>query len=234
MPRVVRPLQTTRSEHWLRRAVNECPEYLNTKISTALGFSASEKIVWRSPIRDDDYAEYRDQEFLDRLDLPPLAVPLRSFWPSGGPRWDGLARTSSGKCILVEAKAYIEEAVDYRSHATDENSLKQISMSLAQAKEAFGATKDAPWNSPLYQHTNRLAHLYYLKGLNDIDTYMVFVYFANAPDVPNPCTPEEWHGAIRFARKCLGLQDNKLSRRIAELTLGVQDLLAAIERVESV
>jgi len=230
MPRIVRPLQTTRSEHWLRRAVNECPEYLDTKISAALGFSASEKIVWRSPIRDDDYAEYRDQEFLDRLGLPPLAVPLGSFWPPRGPRWDGLARTSSGKYILVEAKAYIEEAVDYRSHATDENSLKQIWMSLAQAKEAFGATKEAPWNSPLYQYTNRLAHLYYLRGLNDIDAYMVFVYFANAPDVPERkrCTPEEWRGAIRLARKCVGLQDNKLSRRIVELILGVQDLLVQL------
>jgi hypothetical protein len=133
---------------------------------------------------------------------------------------------------LVEAKAYIEEAVDYCSNATDENSLKQIYMSLAQAKEGFGATKDAPWNSPLYQYTNRLAHLYYLAILNGIDAYMLFVYFANAPDVPKPCTPDEWHGASRFARKCLGLQDNKLSRRIVELTISVPDLLAAINQVE--
>jgi hypothetical protein len=203
--------------------------YLNANIAATLGLAASDQILWRSPIRDDDYAEYSDQEFLNRLDLPSLAVPLEAFWPSGGPCWDGLARTASGKCILVEAKAYIEEAVDYCTHATDDNSLKQIAFSLAQAKQAFDANREAPWNSPFYQYANRLAHLHYLWGLNDVDAYLVFVYFADATDVPKPCSTEEWRGAIRLTKKCLGLQRNKYARRVAEVILKVSEMLYVIE-----
>jgi hypothetical protein len=38
-------------------------------------------------------------------------VSLASFWPRRGPRWDGLGRTLRGQPLLIEAKAYIEEAV---------------------------------------------------------------------------------------------------------------------------
>jgi len=207
--------------------------YLNIRIVAALGLAPSDQILWKSPIRDDGYAEYCDQEFLNRLDLPSPKVPLKSFWPSGGPCWDGLARTVSGKCILVEAKAYIGEAVDYGTHATDANSLKQIFSSLAHAKEAFNAREDAPWNSPFYQYTNRLAHLYYLLGLNDVEAYLVFVYFADAPDVPEPCSTEQWSGAIRSTKKCLGLRQNKYGKRVAELILKVPEMESMIQRFKT-
>lgn len=225
MPRRKRPAETTRSEHWLREAVNRFPTYLNQRVAAALSLPDSEGIRWLSPTKDDEYAEYFDQAFLDLLGLRQLRVPLKDFWPAGGPRWDGLAKTTSGKVILVEAKAYIEEAVDYASKASP-GSLKQIRQSLAKAKQAVNGAKDAPWDSPFYQYGNRLAHLYFLHTMNNVDAYLLFLYFADAPDVPKPCTTEHWQGAIRLTRKCLGLGTNTYQQRVAEVILSVPDMLS--------
>src|SRR5882724_8309205 len=145
MPRRERPVETTRSEHWLREAVNFTTDF-NPRVLNVLGLPGLEEILWLSPVKDDAYAEYFDQAFLNLLGLGQLRHPLEDFRPPGGPRWDGLARTSSGKVILVEAKAYIEEAVNYRSKASS-GSLAQINRSLAEAKRMFNAREDASWES---------------------------------------------------------------------------------------
>ena len=223
MPRRERPAQTTRSEHWLRVAVNKEPVRLNARITELYGWSSTERIQWLSPIEEDHFAEYFDQSFIDRLGLKELRVPLQDFWPNGGPRWDGLGKTASGKIILVEAKAYIEEAVDYRTKASPE-SRARIESSIERAKIAFTANHDASWNSPFYQYANRLAHLYFLAGLNKLDAYLLFVAFADAPDVPAPSTTEEWRGAYRLMSKCLGLSNGPLRRRVGHLIWSVQDV----------
>jgi hypothetical protein len=94
-----------------------------------------------------------------------------------------LDTTSSGKLIFVEAKAYIEETVDYRTKAGAVSS-KRIAAALSDAKRAFGATEEACWDMPFYQYSNRLAHLYFARQLNGLDAYLLFLYFADAPDVP--------------------------------------------------
>jgi len=149
MPRRERPAETTRSEHWLRFVVNERTQQLNSVVAEVFGWSRHDDVRWLSPIKDDDFAEYYDQEFLDRLGLSKLRVPLREFWPRGGPRWDRLAKTESGKVILIEAKAYIEEMVDFRSKASPA-SLEQIKRSLEKAKSACRVAVDAPWDAPFY------------------------------------------------------------------------------------
>jgi hypothetical protein len=186
------------------------------QIRSVFGWPEEEQIQWLSPLRSDDYAEYYDEEFLQRVGLTELAVPLKAFWPPSGPRWDALSRTASGKVLLIEAKAYIEEAVDYRSRATP-TSLKLIEQSLDDAKRAFGARADASWTTPFYQYANRLAHLYFLAGLNKIDAYLLFVYFADCPDVDEPCTPEQWKGAMRLVTKCLGIERHKYGQRVGHL-----------------
>jgi hypothetical protein len=213
--------------------VNDHANYLNDCISNAFGWGKT-SIEWLSPVRDDDYAEYYDQEFLDRIGVNDLQMPLREFWPRSGPRWDGLACTKEGKLILVEAKAYIEEAVDYRSKASA-NALAWIKKRLDEAKTAFRANPDAPWDSPLYQMANRLAHLYYLADINRKDAYLLFVDFANAPDVEIPASPEEWKGAIRLSYKCLGLKDSKLYRRVASVIIDLEKLTASktVERTRN-
>ncbi len=220
MPRRPRPTKTRRSEHWLRVMVNESPEVLDIAIASAFGWPATD-IDWRSPRQDDDYAEYYDDAFLERLGVTKLTMPLAEFWPRSGPRWDGLGRTSDGKVILVEAKAHIAEAVDHHSKATG-NALRRIEAQLDEAKAAFNAAQDACWHTPLYQMANRLAHLHFLAGINGQDAYLVFVYFAHAPDVPKPVSPEEWRGAIRLAHTCLGLKNSALTRKVASIIVDLR------------
>ena len=229
MPRRPRPPETRRSEHWLRLAVKEHSTALDSAIRASLNLPESESIEWRSPVIDDDYAEYYDEAFLERLGITNPVVPLRDFWPASGPRWDGLARTSSGKLIIVEAKAYIEEAVDYRSQAGT-ISLEAIGRALAPAREAFGAAGGSNWNEPFYQYANRLAHLYYLRTLNALDAYLVFIYFVDAPDVPRPCAELEWRGAIRIVQKALGLGAHPFTHYIGHVFPSVPEMLSNISR----
>lgn len=217
MPRRERPAETRRSERCLRVVVNECSQLLNAKIAKALGWNESDRITWLSPLREDGYAEYYDQEFLDKLGLPRLSKPLKSFWPRSGPRWDALAKTARGRVLLVEAKAYVEESVDFASRASNPESLTQIHHALEAAKKGFGARHDAPWTSPFYQTANRLAHLYFLYKENGIDAWLLFLYFANASDVPERCTVENWEGAIRLANRCLGLPVHQLEQHLGHL-----------------
>jgi hypothetical protein len=225
MPRRKRPSLTSRSEHWTRLAVNEHCDALNSLVAKLFGWNSSEQIEWLSPIASDDYAEYYDKEFIEKLGIRNLKVPLSDFWPMGGPRWDGLGRTKSEKLIAVEAKAYIEEEVDYTSKAKAK-SLTKINAALAKAKEAFGAAKDAPWDAPFYQYSNRLAHLYFLRELNGLDAYLLFLYFADAPDVQNPCTEQQWRGAVRLTEKCLGLGAHRFRQSVGTLIWSVPEMIS--------
>ena len=225
MPRRERPKETQRSEHWMRISANEAAPYLNARLRSQFVWEEDEEIEWLSPIASDQYAEYYDSSFLERLGVDKLITPLHAFWPRSGPRWDGLAKSRSGKIILVEAKAYIEEGVDYRSKACA-NSLSMINAALAEAKRAFRAAEDAPWEAPFYQYANRLAHLYFLAEKNKLDAYLVFLYFANAPDVASPCSMEQWQGAKRLTEKCLGLGSHRFRNRIATMVIDVAELLS--------
>ncbi len=74
--------------------VNCRPQLLNEAISSRLAEPPSD-IDWPSPLATDHYAEYRDQEFIDRLEssqylkeLLRIVRPLTDFWPRLGPQWD--------------------------------------------------------------------------------------------------------------------------------------------------
>ena len=139
---------------------------------------------------------------------------------------DGLAKTESGKLILVEAKAYIEEGVDYSSKAGP-RSLERIGEALARAKQAFAAANGASWDVPFYQYANRLAHLYFARELNALDAYLLFLYFADAPDVPEPCTIQQWQGAVRLTEKCLGIGAHRFRDHVGTLIWSVPDMLSS-------
>jgi hypothetical protein len=72
MPRRKRPPETERSEHWLRVAVNERTDALNSLITGLFEWNSTDRITWLSPIASDEYAEYFDEEFLTRLVVPKL------------------------------------------------------------------------------------------------------------------------------------------------------------------
>ena len=207
---------TSRSEHWLRVAVNEQTNAFNVGVRDCLNLPADESIHWLSPVAADQYAEYYDQSFLSLLGVDDSQAPLQTFWPLSGPRWDGLAKTSTGKLILVEAKAYIAEAVDFGSKAS-EASLERIEDALAKAKAAYRARPDAVWIRPFYQYANRLAHLYYLRDLLGADAYLLFVCVTDAPDVPAPASAAEWRGAHTAIETALGLGKHPYRSHIGHL-----------------
>ena len=227
MSRVNRKKQTTKSEHWLRCAVANNTETLNRKVKGAFGFPDGETIEWLSPIAEDDWAEYRDQSFLDRLGAKTPHLPLQSFWPALGPQWDGLARTNSGKYLLVEAKAYPAEART-RCAATSPDSVQQIAASLSQAKTYFKASPEAAWESSYYQYANRLAHLYFMRDLNKLDAYLLFLNFVDAPDVDRQCATEHWIVEEKLIKLALGLNDSPTRQDVGKVMWRVPDLLEGI------
>ena len=133
----------------------------------------ADQIHWLSPLCADNYREYYDQPFLDRLAIKLGKRSLASFWPPSGPRWDGLAKTNTGQIILVEAKSHTKELISSLG-AKNPCSRSQIRTSLAVTKAFVGSSSEssADWTAGVYQYANRLAHLYLLHSLNGLDAYL--------------------------------------------------------------
>ena len=89
--------------------VNQHIHDLENELRKAVPALIGDQIQWVSPLATKRHEEYRDHDFLDVLGLKHHQASLDTFWPKGGPQWDALARTNSGKVILVEAKANIPE-----------------------------------------------------------------------------------------------------------------------------
>ena len=191
MPRIKQARALRGSQKWFQILVNERRELLERHLAEALGIVDCEGIHWLSPLKDDGYAEYSDQAFLERLDITLESESLGSFWPKGGPVWDALAKTERGNLILVEAKAHISELVSPPTGAT-EPSLTKIRESLNATKEFLGSSSEADWSTCFYQYTNRLAHLYLLRELNALAAFLIFVYFDNDKNMGGPSTHAEW------------------------------------------
>ena len=58
---------TKGSQKWLQIIVNETPELLSGPIKSSFGLSPNLEIEWLSPIETNDFAEYRDEEFLEKF-----------------------------------------------------------------------------------------------------------------------------------------------------------------------
>ena len=163
--RVPQPAAARGSQHWLQLAVTRCPEVLNEPIAAALGMPPQD-IAWRSPLAADDFAEYRDEGFLARLGATLPRRSLGSFWPPGGPQWDGLAVCSSGALILIEAKAHAGE-LSSRCQASP-TSRARIQAALGETAAVAARGWSEAWLDGYYQYANRLAHLYLLRVLNGL------------------------------------------------------------------
>jgi hypothetical protein len=210
------------SQYWLRVAVNGGREVMNREAVAALTLGPSEEIEWISPLPP-AYTEYQDQHFLDQLGITLSSVPLRDFWPKGGPFWDALARTNKGKTLLIEAKAHIPEVNSPESGASPK-SLKRIAKSLNEARAFLEADPIVDWTRTFFQYTNRIAHLYLLRELNGIDAYLVNVYFLNDTVMKGPTSVEEWIGAITLLKTHLGVTRTKLSPFMKDLFINVNEL----------
>ncbi|MBL8869640.1 MAG: hypothetical protein JNK90_07585 [Planctomycetaceae bacterium] len=216
MTRIPQSKSSKGSQYWLQKLA--CPNsILTNSISSAIGVTP-ESLEWLSPLPTDEYAEYRDEDFINLLGIE-LHKPLKEFWPRNGPQWDGLARSGS-KLILIEAKAHLDELASPRCGAK-QKSYERITRSLLETQLYMSATPKIEWTGTGYQYANRLAHLYFLRCLNNINAQMVFVNFANDPTVTNPVSECEWEGAIRFMNVLLGMRRNRLSKFIHHIVIDV-------------
>lgn len=209
---------------WIRIAVNEYPALLNARVRDSLGLSRDTAIEWQSPRSDDEYAEYRDDDFLAKVGVELEDFPLPRFWPPRGPQWDALATVGSDGLLIVEAKANVPEIVSPGTSAKGRR-LQHIERSLFATKRYLGVPADIPWSGKLYQYANRLAHLYLLRILNKKKAYLAFVYFTGADDVDGPKSPAEWQAAIAVAKGVLGLpKRHRLSRFVGDVFIDVSEI----------
>jgi hypothetical protein len=206
MPRTGQQRASRGSQKWLQRCMEQNAGWnLSEAVAEPLGLAPSE-VEWLSPLPADNYAEYSDDAFLERLGARLERRPLGAFWPRRGPVWDGLGRTRRGDLLLVEAKAHIREMVSPASQASAA-SLARINTALNEVRNYLGSSNAADWAGTFYQYTNRLAHLYLLRVVNSLPASLVFVHFVGDLDMAGPASREEWEGAIKVMKTVLGLRD---------------------------
>ncbi len=214
------------SQRWLQIGVNRCTHVIDQAIKNELGLCPGEEIEWLSPLERDSFAEYRDGQFLECLGACLDRWQLKDFWPRSGPRWDGLARTSGGRLLLLEAKANIPEFDSEPTRATG-TSLEKIKKSLVETREFLKVKSETDWSRCFYQYTNRLAHLYLLRELNSLPAYLVFVYFVGDTTVHgrDPVSREGWEAATALVTKHLGIPNTRwVSESVRDVYIDVGDL----------
>jgi hypothetical protein len=209
------------SLRWIQRAVGERWPSLEMPVLARAG--SGRAITWRSPLEEDEFAEYRDGAFLDLLGLSHLQQPLTDFWPDRGPQWDALAQLDGGGILLVEAKAHVGELCSPGS-AAGAVSLARIAARLEEVAQALGASATrAPWTTHFYQLANRIAHLHFLRS-NGVDAWLVLVNFLGDTDMRGPGTAEVWEAAYAIAWHVMGLGNrHPLSRYIVEVYPDVRE-----------
>ena len=219
MSRFPQPQGTKGSLRWIQYLVNQHPDVLNKSIGIG-------PVEWRSPRADDEFAEYRDHAFLDRLGVSLPKRRLEDFWPSGGPQWDALGRAASGEIVLVEAKAHVPELLSPPTKATDK-SAEIIRRSLSEAADGLHALPGTDWSRRFYQYGNRLAHAWFLTHVNGLPVRLAFIYFVGDVDMDGPSSRREWEAALTVLHEALGLR-GRMPRYVAETFIDVRPSLPTI------
>ena len=222
MGRFPQPPSNKGSQKWIQRLINEQPEQLNSQIRAKLNLPKDEYIQWLSPLKTDKYSEYRDKEFIDLLGVKLKKKTLEDFWPRGGPQWDALGKSRSGKLFLVEAKSHIKELISTMK-AKDKDSARRIRRNLQETKRFLGSNAEVDWSCGFYQYVNRLAHLYILRQ-NGLSAHLLFIYFINDFEMKGPPTIHEWKGAIELLHSYLGIRRRKLQDLVADVFIDIDCL----------
>ena len=211
------------SKKWIQELVNLCPRLLDAHLQKERCLQPGKSISWRSPLRADGFSEYRDEGFLQLLDLQVCAQALGQFWPDRGPQWDALGiEETAPRYFLVEAKANIPEIVS-ECQAGSQESISLIESSLDRTQIFLGNNSLLPWSKSFYQYANRIAHLYFLREIAKVDAILVFVYFEN--DYTHIVTSHEaWQGALLLQKKLMGLSRHKLPNFIQEVFIDVKEI----------
>jgi hypothetical protein len=213
------------SQRWLQVAVERAPQVLDDPIKTSLGLTAADTIEWLSPLRHESFVEYRDDATFAKCGAKLDKRSLKDFWPQRGPMWDGLARTSRGDIMLIEAKAHIPELVSPRSRAT-EPAKGRIAKSVRDVQQLLSPKSigHVDWTGTFYQYANRIAHLHFLRQDNGVRAHLVNVYFLNATDVQGPASKLEWDGALKVVESYLGVGRHRLSKYMHKVFVDAEPL----------
>lgn len=208
--RVIQNQGTRGNLKWIQRAVNERWPSLDQPILHAVGTEGAN--TWLSPLASDEFAEYRDGSFLERIGKAELEPALKKFWPVRGPQWDALGQSQRGDVLLVEAKAHVAEMCSPATAASPD-SRSRIQASLNEVAQQLNANSGrAAWTEFFYQIANRIAHLYFLRS-NGVPSWLVFVNFLGDKEMGGPTTSEAWESAYQVAFHVMGLRkDHQLSR----------------------
>jgi len=219
---------TKGSQKWVQNLVNLHPDIINKILIGRLHLPIDAQINWVSPLGADNFKEYRDNDFLKHLRIDPAGLKrklVNNFWPKQGASWDALAFTNSGQVILVEAKSHIGEILTEPTGAKKLSSISTIQKSLEDTKSFLEVNSPADWSNCFYQYANRLAHLYFLRNLNEVKAHLVFLYFLNDKEQCGPKNAKEWNQAIRRVERALGLpKRHKLSNSIHKVFIDVRKL----------
>jgi len=124
---------------------------------------------------------------------------------------------------LVEAKSHISEVLSPKTGA-GEKSLRKIKKSLNETKAFLHSNSEHDWASTFYQYTNRLAHLYLLRALNEVPAYLLFVYFVNDNNMNGPKSIDEWNGALSLLTSYLGIGRHRLKKYIADIFIDISEI----------
>lgn len=214
------------SQRWLQIAINRKPELLLGALQRSGAITRRTSITWQSPLEEEGFREYRDGTALAKAAARPK-IPLHSYWPARGPRWDAIGITSDRSPLFLEAKAHIAEAASAGTKASPD-SRRLIDSSLIKARRFYAPRATADWGNLFYQYANRLAHHYFLKQLNGVPSILVFLYFLNADDMLGPVSEQEWHGAIRLIHAVLGLPNELRSQSVFDVFLDTRLLQDAV------
>ncbi|TET44195.1 hypothetical protein E3J62_11040 [candidate division TA06 bacterium] len=214
-------LESKGSQFQLRKLVKEHREYLNCLVlnaSPSLREFVAGQPDWVSPLASEDYCEYQDKQFLDKVDCKEHWSELKDFWPSGGPVWDALATIEGNNgakgVILLEAKSHRGELKGTCGAST--RSREKIERSFATVKRVLGVKADADWLHGHYQYANRVAHLYFMNIVAEVPTWLVFLYFVgDTKPKKGPQTVAGWETILDRVRKKIGLPNyHLLNQRI--------------------
>jgi hypothetical protein len=206
---------------WIQELINNNSDLFNKRIQNHIKDDLS-LTEWVSPKKEDDFAEYRDNDFLEVLEIKGHQSRLHDFWPKRGPQWDALGKVKDKFYFIVEAKANIPE-ITSSCQSTSENSKTKIKNSIMRTRQFLNATSGHNWLNGFYQYANRLCHLYFLRELCGINAYLIFVYFCN--DTTHiPTSIEQWNGAIKLQKHLMSLSRHQLQQYIIEIFIDIEEI----------
>ena len=220
--RIPQPKGEKGSLKWIQELINNNSGLFNRKIQDHIKGELS-STEWMSPKKEDEFAEYRDEDFLEILGIEGCKYKLFEFWPKGGPQWDALGKLKNKFHFIVEAKANIPELTS-SCQATSENSKSKINNSIILTKQFLNVASGKNWLNGFYQYANRLCHLYFLRELCGVNAYLIFVYFVN--DTTHiPTSIEQWHGAIKLQKHLMALRRHQLQQYVVEIFINIEEII---------